>query len=204
MNILEISLIIATILIAYFLGAIPTAYIMCKKIANVDIREHGSGNVGAVNTSRVIGKKYALIVLAIDVLKGIIAVLIALFIQYRFNIMAEWFILPALAAFIAVFGHTKSIFINFTGGKGAATGGGVLLALYWPVGLIVIVLTLLLSKVTKFRSLGIYVAVPLSAVFMWLFNQPVSYIICCITVSVYILYLYRSNLRKYLTNTQDS
>lgn len=204
MNILEITLIIATILIAYILGAIPTAYIMCKIIANVDIREYGSGNVGAVNTSRVIGKKYALIVLAIDVLKGVIAVLIAVFIQYKYNVLIQWSILPALAAFLSVFGHSKSIFINFTGGKGAATGCGVLLTLYWPVGLIVIMLTLLLSKITKFRSLGIFIAVPLSAVFMWLFNQPGSYIICCIAISVYILYLYRSNLRKYLTNTQDS
>lgn len=204
MSIIQILLIITTILVAYLLGAIPTAYIMCKKIANVDIREHGSGNVGAVNTRRVIGTKFALLVLIIDLLKGVAAVLIALYVQYKFNILTEIHFLPAIAAFIVVFGHSKSVFINFAGGKGAATGAGTLFALYWPVGAIVMVLTLLLSKVSKFRSLGMYIAVPLSAVFMWLFNQPLSYIIYCVTICIYILYLYRSNLHKYLTNTQDS
>lgn len=204
MSILQISLIIALILIAYLLGAIPTAYIMCKKIVNVDIREHGSGNVGAVNTRRVIGTKFAILVLIIDMLKGVAAVLLALYIQQKFNILTQWSILPAIAAFMVVFGHSKSIFINFTGGKGAATGGGTLLALHWPVGIIIILLTLLSSKLTKFRSLGIYTAVPLAAVFMWVFNQPLSYIIYCIAICAYIIYLYRSNLKKYLTNTQDS
>ncbi|MGD9581671.1 MAG: glycerol-3-phosphate acyltransferase, partial [Vampirovibrionia bacterium] len=175
MNIPEIAIILGTLIIAYLLGAIPTAYIMCKKIANVDIREQGSGNVGAVNTRRVLGTKYAIVVLVIDILKGVLAVLLALYVQQSFNIMTHWAVLPALNAFIVVFGHTKSIFINFTGGKGAATGAGTLLSLHWPTGIIIILLTLLSSKLTKFRSLGIYIAVPLAAVSMWLFNQPVSY-----------------------------
>lgn len=198
MNNTQILALIILIVFSYLLGAIPTAYIVCKKIANVDIREQGSGNVGAINTRRVVGTIPAVGVLIFDVIKGVIPVLIAKYVETKYQIFVGLSILPVLIAFITVFGHTKSIFINFTGGKGAATGLGTLLVLYWPVGLIVFISTVILSKVTKFRSLGIFTVVPASALLMWLFKQPASYIIYCVVISLYMFYLYRSNLKNYL------
>jgi glycerol-3-phosphate acyltransferase PlsY len=192
-------LIIAGLLIfSYLLGAIPTAYLICKKVAKVDIRECGSGNVGANNTKRILGTGPAIIVLVFDILKGVIPVAIAKIIEWKLHLYADISLLPALAAFAAVLGHTKSIFLNFKGGKGAATGAGTLFILYWPVALIITALVVILSLITKFRALGIYVVVPLSALLMWLFDQPASYVIYCISITLLMLYLFRTNLQKYI------
>lgn len=203
MNLETIIVILVIIILSYLLGSIPTGYIVCKKLAGVDIREHGSGNVGAVNTKRVVGKGPALGVLIFDIIKGVIPVLIAKYAEVKYNIYPELSIFPAIIAFIAVFGHTKSIFLGFTGGKGAATGAGALLALCWPVGLIIMVLVIGLSKVIKFRSLGIFIAVPFSPILMWLFKQPLSYIIFCIVITIYMLYLYRTNLQKFIKTGEN-
>jgi glycerol-3-phosphate acyltransferase PlsY len=194
----EILILTGVVVVSYLIGSIPTAYLVCKKLAGVDVRECGSGNVGAVNTSRVAGKLPAVLVLVIDVIKGIIPVVAALYLESKFNIFAEWSLLPAVAAFAAVLGHTKSVFLKFTGGKGAATGAGTLLILCWPVALIVIALVVMLSLVTRFRAIGIYVVVPLSAFLMWVFDQPLSYIIYCIMITLLMLILFRKNLEKYI------
>lgn len=198
MNITQIIVIAGLIVFSYLLGSIPTAYWMCKKIANVDIREVGSGNVGANNTRRVMGNIPAIGVLLIDILKGVIPVLMAMYCQLQFNIHPELSILPALTALLSIVGHTKSIFINFTGGKGAATAFGTLLILCWPVALIVGVLSGILAKLTKFKAMGVYVVTPFAAILMWLFAQPVSYIIYCLVISLYMFYLFRNNLKLYI------
>lgn len=152
---------------------------------------------------RVVGTGPAIGVLVFDIIKGVIPVLAAVYIQAKYNFYPEYSLLPALAAFATVFGHTKSIFLEFTGGKGAATGAGTLLALHWPVGLIVIALVVVSSKLIKFRSLGIFVVVPLSPIIMWLFKQPVSYIGFCVAVSLYMLYLYRSNIKEFIKTGEN-
>src|SRR4051812_9654102 len=129
----------AGLVIAYLLGSIPTGYLAGRLLKGIDLREHGSRSTGATNVLRTLGKGPALAVLLIDLAKGAAAVLFA-------RGLAGW---PALAPAIpdltawvvciaglaVVLGHSRSIWLNFAGGKSAATGLGVLLAMSWPVGL---------------------------------------------------------------------
>ncbi len=198
MDIISITILISTVIVAYFAGAIPMAYIVCKKLAGIDIRDVASGNVGARNTRRLVGNGPAAFVLAFDMLKGVIPVLVAWYIQINYQIYADISLLPAVAAIFAVIGHTKSLFLKFDGGKGVATGAGTIFALCWPVGLIVAIFTILLYKICSFRSMGIFTVVPASAILMTVFGQPLSYIIYCIIVSLYIMYFHIDNLKRYL------
>ena len=133
--------------VAYFLGSTPTGYLAGKLLKGIDIREHGSKSIGATNVLRTLGKWPALVVLLVDVLKGVGAIVFAHWFYTWFYTLP--FVSPptaldmqtsvpwavCLAGLAALLGHSRSIWLNFTGGKSAATGLGVLLAMSWPVGL---------------------------------------------------------------------
>lgn len=111
------------IIIAYLLGSIPSALIVGKIKYGIDIREHGSGNLGATNTFRVLGKKAGLVVTLADIFKGTLATLIPLFAAYFFDIeVSRLFI-----GLFAVLGHTFPVFAGFKGGKAVATSAGIIL-----------------------------------------------------------------------------
>src|SRR5262245_32464994 len=112
------------IVISYLVGSIPTAFIFGKLYKNIDIRQHGSGNVGATNVFRVLGKKPGIIVLVLDIIKGVIPVVLVADI---FGLVQPWH--RILLAFCAVAGHNWTIFLGFKGGKGVATSLGVLIGL---------------------------------------------------------------------------
>ena len=131
-----ISLIgIAGIAAAYLVGSIPTGYLAGRLLKGIDIRQHGSGSTGATNVLRTLGKGPALAVLLVDVLKGVAAILLARWLFPWLQAPAAW--LPwavCLCGLAVLLGHSRSIWLRFTGGKSAATGLGVLLTLSWPVG----------------------------------------------------------------------
>jgi glycerol-3-phosphate acyltransferase PlsY len=149
------------LLLAYILGSIPTGYTAARLIKGIDIRRHGSGSTGATNVLRTLGKGPALLVLLIDMLKGILAIALVhwLFAATSPNIMPPavnrpiWFAwMVALAGLAAILGHSKSIWLGFTGGKSVATSLGVLLAMSWQVGLstlLVFGLMLALSRIVS-------------------------------------------------------
>ena len=112
----------AAIAFSYLLGSVPTGLWLGLKLRNIDIREHGSRNIGATNTLRVLGKKLGAITLAMDVLKGWLPVAAALWLNV-------WDYLPILCGLAAILGHTFSVFLRFRGGKGVATSTGVFLGL---------------------------------------------------------------------------
>src|SRR5207249_4063406 len=116
----------AAALVAYLLGSIPFGFI-AGSIAGVDVREHGSGNIGATNTLRVLGKKYGYAVFVADVLKGFLAVRIALWLAH-FDPATSYFI-AILAAFFVVVGHSFPVWLRFRGGKGVAAAAGACLGL---------------------------------------------------------------------------
>jgi glycerol-3-phosphate acyltransferase PlsY len=128
--------------IAYLLGATPTGYWAGKLLKGIDIREHGSRSTGATNVFRTVGKWPALVVLLVDVLKGVAALVLVRWLYTLPSVKpplaldlqswGPWAV--CLAGLAALFGHSHSIWLNFTGGKSAATGLGVLLAMSWPVG----------------------------------------------------------------------
>ena len=135
--------------IAYLLGSISFSVIISKKMAGFDVREKGSGNAGTTNVLRSVGKKAAILTLICDVLKGVLAVLVA---YIAGNIVKEGVdraLLIQIAGLLVVVGNTFPIFFGFKGGKGIATALGVLLITNWNIGLICLVFALVLMALTK-------------------------------------------------------
>src|SRR5579871_1597201 len=156
------------LVIAYLLGATPTGYLAGKLLRGIDIREHGSKSTGATNVLRTLGKWPALMVLLVDVAKGAAAIVFALWFYPRLYALASvtppvspdlQTMLPWAVCFsglAALLGHARSIWLNFSGGKSAATGLGILLALSWPVGLgaaAVFGLTLAICRIVSLGSM---------------------------------------------------
>ena len=159
--------------IAYLIGSIPTGYLIVKKLKGIDIRKTGSGSTGATNVKRILGTKWFFTVMLIDALKGIIPVLLAVkfindinFYDKNANYISLYGLGSTIAAIGAIIGHSKSIFLGFTGGKSVATGIGTLIALCWPVGLIVAGVWAIITFFTKFVSLGSVIAISLAPILM--------------------------------------
>ena len=130
-------------LIAYLIGSVNFAIIFSKKIAGFDVREKGSKNAGTTNVLRTVGTKVALLTLLCDILKGVIAIVVAIIAgKIWTNMNVE--ILKYLAGFFAILGHTFPIFFEFRGGKGVATALGVLITLNWKIGLICLIFALII------------------------------------------------------------
>ena len=147
--------IILTAVIAYLLGSISFSIIFTKKFAGFDVRQKGSGNAGSTNVLRTAGKKPAILTLICDVLKGVVAVLVA-FIMGKIANAGIWnsALLIQVAGACVVLGHTFPIFFGFKGGKGVATALGVLLITNWQIGLICLVFALVLMAITRIVALG--------------------------------------------------
>jgi len=135
-----------TILLSYLIGCFSSAYFLGKVSKNIDIRNYGSGNAGATNALRILGKKMGILTFALDILKGVIAILIGKYIA-GFNG-------SLLAGIFVVLGHDFPIFLGFKGGKGVATSFGVLLLLNWKVALMCLVMASAIIIFTKYVSLG--------------------------------------------------
>ena len=138
---------VVAIIFSYVLGSIPTGLWLGLKLRGVDIREHGSKNVGATNTMRVLGKMLGAIALVCDVSKGLIPVLV-------FSRMSKWEYLPLACGLAAVIGHTASVFLRFRGGKGVATGTGMFLGLYPLPTLVAAAVFFTLFGLTRMVSVG--------------------------------------------------
>ena len=191
---------ILAIIAAYLIGSIPTGYIVVKIFTGEDIRKIGSGSTGATNVKRVMGKTWFFIVLLLDALKGALPVIIAkLYITAFLSIGLA----PVLCAIAVILGHSKSIFLKFSGGKSVASGVGTILALNWQVGLIIAAIWATITYVSKYVSLGSIIALILSPFLMYLCNEPISYIIYCAIGAIYIVYLHRTNVKR-LLNGEES
>jgi glycerol-3-phosphate acyltransferase PlsY len=185
---------------SYLFGSIPTGYLFVKKLAGVDIRETGSGSTGATNVKRVLGTKWFFVVLILDVIKGIIPVYLS---QRYFNYISCEGLAPVLAAFGVILGHCKSVFLKFTGGKSVATGIGTLLALCWPVGLILGAIWASITFTTKYVSLGSIIAVSLAPILMTAFNQN-AYNICFAAIcAVFVIITHRENIKRLCNGTEN-
>lgn len=191
---------------AYFLGSIPTGYLLGRLLKGIDIREQGSGSTGATNVLRTLGKGPALAVLLIDALKGVAAIALV----NGFYTLTEVVTLPltwqpwlvAFAAFIAILGHSKSIWINFTGGKSVATGIGVLLAMSLPVGLGILGIFALVLALSRIVSLGSLVGAIAAPVLMILLSEPLPYQLFAGAAALYVVWRHRSNIQRLLAGTE--
>ena len=179
---------------AYLLGSIPSGLWIGRKFFQIDIRQHGSGNLGATNSFRILGKKAGTIVLLMDLLKGSISVLLL-------KQMDLHGISPLIIALFAVVGHTYPLFANFKGGKAVATFAGVILA-YQPVlfliGLGIFILTLAISKMVSFTSmLTISIGVLLS-----LYFQDIVLTTIALLADIFIIYRHRTNIQRIFNGTE--
>ena len=154
-----VFLIVGLCILSYLLGSIPTALWYGETYHQVDIREHGSGNAGATNTFRVLGRKAGSIVLFVDAFKGFLATgLAAVLFYFRLVDWQTCVTLKILFGFLAVMGHLLPIFCDFKGGKGVATTLGMVLALHPQAALVSILIFLLVFAISKYVSLGSMVA----------------------------------------------
>ncbi len=185
--------------IAYLLGSIPTGYWTGKVLKGVDIREQGSGSTGATNVLRTLGKGPAIFVLTVDVLKGAAAIALV-YGLYADPTGKPWVVV--LAAMACLIGHSKSIFLNFTGGKSVATSLGILLTLNWIVGLATLATFALVMAITRIVSLSSIVGAIAASGFMMLTAQPLAYILFSLTGGIYVIVRHRSNIQRLLAGTE--
>lgn len=193
------QLAIAAVL-AYFCGSIPTGLWIGRWTRNVDIRDYGSGNLGATNAFRVLGKKLGILVLLIDVLKGLLPVLLFPALVGIDEPTAGQMMLVGAAAIV---GHVLSCFVNFKGGKGVATALGVFLAIA-PLEMgIILVIGIILIAVTGFVSLASIVGAALLPIGLYLNHRPTSVLVVGTIVALIVLYRHRSNLVRLLQGREN-
>lgn len=186
-----------SIVIGYLLGSISFSYLLGKWLKKIDIRNYGSGNAGATNTLRVLGKGPAIAVLILDILKGIAAVLISKLIGGE-----EW--IPFAAGLSATIGHNWPVFFNFRGGKGVATTIGVLLVLIPYPALLAGVIAIILIALTRYVSLGSLTFTVLTPIFLLFFDRyPDSYVYVAIIFALLSIWRHRVNIKKIIQGTEN-
>lgn len=199
-------------IIAYLIGSINFSILISKKKAGYDIRQKGSGNAGTTNMLRNLGKKFAAITLICDVLKGVVAIGIAIIVG---NILGDTnkALLVQIAGVAVVIGHTFPIFFGFKGGKGVATSLGILLMTNWQLGLICLVFALVLMALTRVVSMGSIAAAilyPVLTLFVGGGHYIVEssglgsgYFIYSVILAVIVIFNHRENIKRILSGTEN-
>ncbi len=202
------------LILAYLLGSIPTGYLAGRLLKGIDIREEGSGSIGATNVLRTLGKAPAIVVLLIDVLKGFLAIAA---VNVAFTRLPGWLYytkvldvnlahwqpwMITLAGLLALLGHSKPIWLNFKGGKSVATSIGVLLAMDWRIGLSTISVFALSIALSRIVSLSSIIGAISVTAFMIAFHQPLPYCLFAIAGGVYVIWLHRTNIQRLLAGTE--
>lgn len=191
---------ILVLVIAYLIGSIPSGLWIGQIFYKTDIRKHGSGNLGATNTFRVLGKKAGIVVTLMDILKGTVATLLP-----TFAIFSNSGVHPLIAGVFAVFGHMYPIFAGFRGGKAVATSAGILLGYHWPIFVLLVIAFLLCLKVYKMVSLASMFAAVVAFVYalFYAFLEKEYVLLIIITILVFfIFYRHRSNISRIKNGTE--
>ena len=198
-------------IIAYAIGSVNFSVIFSKKFAGFDVREKGSGNAGTTNMLRSVGKKAAAITLICDILKGVVAIGIAILLGNIPNMNKE--LLIQIAGVCVILGHTFPVFFGFKGGKGVATSLGVLLLSNWQIGLICLVFALVLMVLTRMVSVGSCGAAILFPVLTLFINEHYTvltegksgnvYFIYSVILAIIVLFNHRSNIKRLLNGTEN-
>jgi len=184
------------VIINYIIGSIPAAYIAGKVLKGIDIRQYGSGNVGATNALRVLGKGPGIAVFVADVLKGVVGVYLA-----KAFLTDPWLIVVASLA--VIIGHSYAIFLSFKGGRGVATGAGIILSLSPRVLLLALVLFVIIVVTTKYVSLGSITAAFSIPILMFIFGEPVPIKLLGLTAALFVIYRHKPNIKRLLNGTES-
>jgi acyl phosphate:glycerol-3-phosphate acyltransferase len=193
------------IILAYFIGSIPTALLISKKYFGIDIRDYGSGNMGATNTFRVLGKKYGTIVMIIDILKGMAAVALFNFLPFYLSNELERTNFMIGLGLAAVIGHVFPIFANFKGGKGVATLFGMILAVQPVVAVSCVGVFLLVLYLTRYVSLSsILGAVMLPISVLWIWNEKeFLYRLFALLIAALVVLTHQKNIGRILRGVES-
>jgi glycerol-3-phosphate acyltransferase PlsY len=195
------SIVIIGCLIAYLLGSIPFSVWIGKAFYGIDVREHGSGNAGATNTLRVLGKKTGFIVLFLDSLKGFLAANVVSVLDLDESLLLNY---QMLFGMMAVIGHIYPIFAGFKGGKGIATLLGIVIAMSWKVSLVCMLCFVLTVWITRFISVGSMLTCILSPLFVLVIHgNEMVFIYFCIVVALMVVYTHKSNIKRLLNGTEN-
>jgi glycerol-3-phosphate acyltransferase PlsY len=181
------------VVVAYLMGSIPFAIVIGKWFWHVDVRDHGSGNVGTTNVFRVLGKRAGTLVLIGDMAKGFIPVFAAAQLTGH-GYFAAWY--PLIVALAALLGHMFSLFLRGGGGKGVATGAGIVLALVpwvFVMALCVFLLVLVLSRMVSLASMCAALTFALGTI---VFDKPIYYEILAVIAALIVIFAHRSNIRR--------
>jgi glycerol-3-phosphate acyltransferase PlsY len=194
------------IIFAYLLGSFPTGYLAGKYLKGIDIRECGSGSTGATNVLRSLGKTAAIAVLAIDMLKGAMALILVkiAYLEVSTDILPlswqPWLIVGTALA--AIVGHSKSVWLNFSGGKSVATTLGVLFVMNPIVALGAIAVFGIVLAISRIVSLSSIIGAIAVNILMILLNQPLPYSIFIALAGIYIIIRHRSNIQRLLAGEE--
>lgn len=185
---------------AYLIGSIPTAYLMGRVLKGIDIRGHGSGNVGATNVMRVLGTQAGAATLAIDLLKGylVVGLLAPLACPDPSRLPAA----RILGCVAVVAGHNWMIFLRFSGGKGVATTAGALLAMMPLVAVSIFGIFAVVVALTRYVSLGSIAAGVCIPVFAWAYGQPPAYLWFAAALAAALILKHRANISRLLAGTE--
>jgi glycerol-3-phosphate acyltransferase PlsY len=189
---------IAAVVIAYLVGAIPTSFIVVRLARGIDLRTVGSGNLGATNLYRQLGWRYAVPVAVFDMLKG----------AFPVAVVAPWVGLGLVGSvalgMVAVLGHVYSVFVSFKGGKGVATGGGIILGLAPWAFVISLVLWLLVVWLSGYVSLGSIVAALSLPPAVWLLHPDRRELVLPVAMlALLVTWFHRANIRRLIAGTEN-
>lgn len=196
------------ILLSYLAGSIPTAYLLGKLSKGIDIRQHGSGNVGATNAFRVLGAPIGITVLILDALKGVVCVIFIADLSLRQGIAIDSLFLRAMLGAVSVLGHSLTLFLKFKGGKGMATTLGVMIGLSVKspaIGIILMIEVLiwlavfLMSRIVSLSSIVSAVFFPILFI---IFKQPMPLVLIGLILSIFVIFRHKSNIYRLLRNQE--
>jgi len=202
---METVIIVIFSILSYLLGSLPSSVWISRSYFGIDIREHGSGNAGATNTFRVLGSKTGLIVLALDILKGVTASSLVLFLGSIAHGTDRYINLQLLFGLSAVIGHLFPIYENFKGGKGIATLLGMVIGINYALALACIALFMIVLLLTKYVSLSSILATvsfPVFAIFLFKRDEPLLIAFGIVAIIIVIL-THQKNIKKLLEGEEN-
>lgn len=204
----ESILILLVTIMSYLAGSFPTSIIMGKLMSGIDIRDYGSGNAGGANAFRVLGWKTGVIVSLVDVFKGFATT--HWFSKIALNQISSEYSVPiqTLAGFSAVLGHSFTIFAGFRGGKGIATGAGMLISIFplvIPFAAATFILILILTGYVSLSSIGASISFAVFTVILFLMGKPVSLTLLMFSIFIlfFVLFTHRRNIKRLLKGTEN-
>lgn len=200
---MEYLIILGIVVVAYLIGSFPTGYVLVKALTGKDIRDVGSGSTGATNVKRELGTWSFFVVLILDALKGMLPVMAAKILEVQFGLFADISILPILVAIAIILGHSKSIYLKFSGGKSVASGVGTLIGLSPYAGIITVIIFANIAWFSRYISPASIVAVMLAPLWMFLLGCPISYVIFSLVGGLYIVFLHRENIKRLIDGTES-